>query len=218
MTINRPYRGLADIPSVIPVFPLSGVLLLPRGQLPLNIFESRYLKMIDDSLASHRLIGMIQPEETVEPPALMPVGTIGRLTQIAETGDGRYILTLTGIIRFRILKELDVTTPYRQCQIDCSDYADDLVDGSGEADVDRARIVESLRNYSKVNHLKVDWKEIERTRCETLVNALSMMGPFGAAEKQALLEADTLRSRAEILIAITEVALNRSGAGHTTLQ
>src|SRR5215212_2203875 len=122
MPMNAEYRGPEDLPEVIPVFPLPGALLLPRGQLPLNIFEPRYLSMIDDSLrAGHRLIGMIQPDEAdpadVEKPHLYKIGCVGRITQIAETGDGRYVLQLTGITRFRVQEELNVATAYRQCRV-----------------------------------------------------------------------------------------------------
>src|SRR5450631_4270756 len=124
MPINADYRGPGDLPQVIPVFPLPGALLLPRGQLPLNIFEPRYLAMVDDSLRDgHRLIGMIQPDpahpgtEEKEKPSLFKIGCIGRITQIAESGDGRYLLQLTGVVRFRVEQELDVATAYRQCRV-----------------------------------------------------------------------------------------------------
>ena len=212
MRINRPYSTIDELPSSIPVFPLPGALLLPRGHLPLNIFEKRYLAMIDDALASHRLIGMVQPAaDAQEPaPALMPVGTVGRITQIAETGDGRYVLTLTGVCRFRITAENSTGKLYRQCNVDYSSFACDLLNKSEEKGIDRSAVIESLRRYSQANHMKVDWKEIEKTPGEALVNALCMMGPFNLAEKQALLEAPDLSARAEMLIAITEIAIKKS--------
>lgn len=219
MNINRSFSDPSDMPQTIPVFPLQGALLLPRGHLPLNIFEKRYLAMVDGALAGHRLIGMVQPEDAdTQVPNLMKVGAVGRITQFAETGDGRYHITLTGICRFRIVEELDVTTPYRQCQIDCTDFPADFIAGSGETEIDRNSIIESLRKYSKANHLKIDWKEIEKTPGEALVNALSMMGPFDPVEKQALLEACDLKTRAAMLVAITEIAINKSSGSAPTLQ
>ena len=142
MPINAEYRGPGDLPEVIPVFPLPGALLLPRGQMPLNIFEPRYLAMVDDTLADrHRLIGMIQPD-TAHPgsgdkPNLYKIGCVGRITQIAETGDGRYLLQLTGIVRFRIEEERDLSTPYRQCRVTYTPFVDDFTPRKGEEDVDR---------------------------------------------------------------------------------
>lgn len=212
MPINMDYRGPADLPEVIPVFPLPGALLLPRGQMPLNIFEPRYLAMIDDALRDgHRLIGMIQPDSahagSDTKPALFEVGCVGRITQFAETGDGRYLLELTGISRFKVVEELSVQTPYRQCRVDFFSFVDDFSARKGEDDVDRETLLEALRDFLKANHLKVDWDGIENAPNEALVNALAMMSPYGSAEKQALLEAPDLKTRAEILIAVTEMEL-----------
>ncbi|MBM3609676.1 MAG: peptidase S16 [Alphaproteobacteria bacterium] len=218
MRMNKPYTSISELPEILPVFPLPGVLLLPRAQLPLNIFETRYLAMIDDALASHRLIGMIQPAPAASPDTLASVGTMGRITQIAETGDGRYVLTLSGVCRFRIVEEITAPTLYRQCRINCAEFGIDLGNGTDENSVDRNAIVESLRRYSQVNQLKIDWSEVEKTPCEALISAMSMMAPFGPAEKQALLEAVSLQARADMLIAITEIAINKSGGETTRLQ
>jgi Lon protease-like protein len=212
MPINAEYKGPADLPKVIPVFPLPGALLLPRGQMPLNIFEPRYLQMVDDALRDgHRLIGMIQPDVThshsSERPALFKVGCVGRITQLAESGDGRYILELTGVARFRVTEEQTVLTPYRQCRVDYSAFVDDFTARKGEEDVDRPALLRALTQFLKVNQLKVDWEGIETAPNEALVNALAMMSPYGPAEKQALLEAPNLKTRAEILIAVTEMDL-----------
>ncbi len=212
MPINADYRGPADLPEVIPVFPLPGALLLPRGQMPLNIFEMRYLAMVDDALRDgHRLIGMIQPDLThsasEDKPELFHVGCAGRITQFAESGDGRYILELTGVSRFKVVEELTVLTPYRQCKVDFFAYADDLTARKGEDDVDRKRLLEVLTDFLRVNDLKVDWNGIENAPNEALVNALAMMSPYGPPEKQAMLEAADLKTRAEILIAVTEMDL-----------
>lgn len=212
MPINAEYRGPADLPEVIPVFPLSGALLLPRGQMPLNIFEPRYLAMIDDALRDgHRLIGMIQPDVThssdSERPSLFKVGCVGRITQLAESGDGRYIIELTGVSRFEVVAEVAASTPYRQCRVDYFPFVDDFTARKGEDEVDREALLEALTEFLKANHLKVDWEGIESAPNEALVNALAMMSPYGPAEKQALLEAPDLKTRAEVLVAVTEMDL-----------
>jgi Lon protease-like protein len=215
MPMNAVYRGPADLPETIPVFPLPGALLLPRGQMPLNIFEPRYLAMVDDSLRDgHRLIGMIQPD-TAHPgseqkPNLYRIGCAGRITQLAETGDGRYLLQLTGVARFRIEEELIVATAYRQCRVTFSPFADDFVARRGEDAVDRKTLLEALQAFLKANNLKADWQGIESAPNEALVNALAMMSAYGPAEKQAMLEAPDLKTRAEILIAVTEIELAKS--------
>jgi Lon protease-like protein len=221
MPINVAYHNPGDLPDVIPVFPLAGALLLPRGQMPLNIFEPRYLAMIDDALrAGHRLIGMIQPDPahpgTEERPALYRVGCVGRISQFAETGDGRYLIQLTGIARFAIDQELMLPTPYRQCRVLYTPFADDFIARKGEDEVDREAVLRALTDFLKANDLKADWKEIETAPNEALVNALAMMSPYDAAEKQALLEAPDLKTRAEILIAVTEIELAKKTAGGET--
>jgi hypothetical protein len=224
MPMNVVYRGSADLPQTIPVFPLPGALLLPRGQMPLNIFEPRYLAMVDDSLRDgHRLIGMIQPDPAhpgpQDKPNLFKVGCVGRITQFAETGDGRYLLQLTGIARFRVEEELKVATAYRQCRVSTVPFADDFIARKGEEQVDRKKLLESLSAFLKANNLKTDWAGIESAPNEALVNALAMMSPYGSAEKQALLEAPDLKSRAEILIAVTEIELaKKTQGGDTPLQ
>ena len=212
MPINAEYRGPGDLPEVIPVFPLAGALLLPRGQMPLNIFEPRYLAMVDDAFRDgHRLIGMIQPDATHSPdearPVLFRIGCVGRITQLAETGDGRYILELTGVARFKVVDELTVLTAYRQCKVDYFPFIEDFTARKGEDDVDREALLAVLADFLKANNLKVDWEGIESAPNEALVNALAMMSPYGAAEKQAMLEALDLKTRAEILVAITQIDL-----------
>jgi Lon protease-like protein len=224
MPINADYSGPADLPEIIPVFPLSGALLLPRGQMPLNIFEPRYLQMVDDSLRDgHRLIGMIQPDvahsSDSDRPSLFKVGCVGRMTQIAESGDGRYILELTGVSRFAIAEEMSVSTPYRQCRVDYFPFLDDFTARKGEEDVDRQAVLKALTSFLKANRLKVDWEGIESAPNEALVNALAMLSPYGPAEKQALLEAPNLKTRAEILIAVTEMDLaKKKTSGDPPLQ
>ena len=224
MPINAEYRGPGDLPELIPVFPLPGALLLPRGQMPLNIFEPRYLAMIDDALRSaHRLIGMIQPDDAhpgpENKPNLYKVGCVGRITQFAETGDGRYLLQLTGVVRFRIEAELEVVTPYRQCRVIYAPFTDDFIARKGEDEVDRKSLLHALSEFLEANNLKADWEGIENAPNEALVNALAMMSPYGTAEKQALLEAPDLKTRAEILVAATEIELaKKTTGGETPLQ
>jgi Lon protease-like protein len=224
MPMNAEYQHPGDLAEVIPVFPLPGALLLPRGQMPLNIFEPRYLAMVDDAFrAGHRLIGMIQPDSahpgSAEKPNLFKVGCVGRITQLAETGDGRYLMQLTGIARFRIDEELAVSTPYRQCRVVYAPFADDLVARKGEDAVDRERLLAALSEFLTANNLKADWEGIENAPNEALVNALAMMSPYGTAEKQALLEAPDLKTRAEILVAMTEIELaKKTSGGDTPLQ
>jgi Lon protease-like protein len=206
---NVNYRVLSEVAQVIPVFPLSAALLLPGGHMPLNIFEPRYVQMVDEVIGGSRLIGMVQPAldgalRGDGEPALCAVGCVGRLTSFAETGDGRYLISLSGICRFRIAEELEVRTPFRQCRI--MPFAADLHEEAG-GDVDRAALLKAFRQYLEANDLQADWESVSRADNATLVNTLSMMAPYGPAEKQALLEAPDLRTRAETLIAITEMTL-----------
>jgi hypothetical protein len=224
MPMNAQYRGPIEMPGVISVFPLPGALLLPRGQMPLNIFEPRYLAMVDDALRDgHRLIGMIQPDvvhgRAADKPQLYKIGCAGRITQFAESGDGRYLIELTGVARFRLEEELKVATSYRQCRVTYAPFADDFTARKGENAVDRAALLVALTEFLKANDLKADWEGIEKAPNEALVNALSMMSPYGTAEKQALLEAPDLKTRAEILIAITEIELAKNNTeGEPQLQ
>ena len=197
MPMNTTYKGPDALPDVIAVFPLPGALLLPRGQMPLNIFEPRYLAMIEDTLrSSHRIIGMIQPDPAhpgadANKPNLFRIGCVGRVTQFAESGDGRYLIQLTGIARF----------------------------GSGAHFDRRIALLRALTEFLKANNLKADWEGIENAPNEALVNALAMMSPYDVAEKQALLEAPDLKTRAEILVAVTEIELAKSKtSGETPLQ
>lgn len=214
---NARYRTGADIPDLVPVFPLRGALLLPGGQLPLNIFEPRYLEMVEDALAGKRIIALIQPriDETEEDdsnpfdetarPQLSQVGCLGRITTYAETGDGRVLITLQGICRFRVLEEVNSRKPYRQCHI--APFLADLEDPSDLDDIDREALLRAFKEYLEVHNLEADWGSISRAGNDTLVNALSIMSPFGPAEKQALLEAPDLKTRAATLIAITEMVM-----------
>lgn len=213
------YVRTSDLPSIIPLFPLAGVVLLPRGQLPLNIFEPRYLNMLDDVMGGERLIGMIQPTGgTRETPGLAPVGCAGRVTAFAETGDGRYLITLTGLCRFQLNDEMSLLTPYRQARVDYSAYADDLAPTEAAALPDRARLLSLLGQYLDTRQLEVDWKAAREAPPEALVNSLSMALPFEPAEKQALLEAPTLAGRAQVLSALMQIDAADTGDERPSLQ
>ncbi|MDR3495205.1 MAG: LON peptidase substrate-binding domain-containing protein [Ancalomicrobiaceae bacterium] len=219
---NVTYNGPEDLPDTVPVFPLTGALLLPRGTMPLNIFEPRYLAMVEAAMRSNRLIGIVQPTEKERhgtAPELNPVGCLGRVAQYAETGDGRLLVNLVGIVRFRILAEVDSAALYRCCRIDTAGFAVDFVEGAGQDDVDRKGLIATFHAFVDAHDLQVDWGSIDRASNETLVNSLSMMAPYGSIEKQALLEAASLRERAEILVAVTELSLSGgSGSRRSPLQ
>ena len=217
MPSNKTFETAAELPHVIPVFPLAGAILLPRADLPLNIFEPRYLAMADDALKSDRFIGIIQPDPKAtaasRKSALASVGCAGRLTHWAETGDGRVQIALTGIARFRVETELAVLTPYRRCQVSYAGFEADLIKDPNEAMVDRKALVSALRAFSKARRFGVDWKAVETSSNEDLVNTLTLMCPYGPPEKQALLEASDLQARADMLVALTEIELANSGDG-----
>jgi Lon protease-like protein len=212
---NAHYRKAADIPTTIPVFPLPEALLLPGGRMPLNIFEPRYIAMIDAALTTDRIVGMVQPaldgaRRADGEPELCSVGCMGRVISHAETGDGRYMIALQGITRYRVLEELATDAPFRRCRV--APFLGDLQDEDG-SDVDRTALLNTFRAYLKANDLDADWESVGRAGNATLVNALSMMAPYGAAEKQALLEAPDLKTRAQTLIAMTEIELARGADG-----
>ncbi len=194
----------SDLPQVIPTFPLDGALLLPRSILPLNIFEPRYLNMIDDAMSGERLVGMIQTRAGGERsrPHLAAVGCAGRITSYAETPDGRYILTLTGVSRFRFVDELPAKTPYRQVRADFDAFEADLHPAPDLPAHERAALLDGLRAFLEGRGLDIDWEQAREAPLEGLVNSLSMALPFETAEKQALLEALTLQDRCEALIAL----------------
>lgn len=220
---NARYLTEADLPETLAVFPLSGVLLLSGGHLPLNVFEPRYLELVDDSLKGNRLIGVIQPDlaESDESPdgtpELCKVGTIGRITTFGETGDGRYVIDLAGICRFRLIQELPMGHAYRRAKI--APFISDLHEPEDDPAVNRTELLRVFRSYLDANKLDVDWDAVGKTSNRTLVNSLSMMAPFAAREKQALLETPDLKTRAETLVAMTEIVLAKGfGDAAKTLQ
>ncbi len=216
MKFLKDYNKPADLPQKLPVFPLPGALLLPRADLPLNIFEPRYLEMISDALSGERMIGIIQPRDdsdTAERPDLMKVGCAGRITSYAETPDGRMLVTLTGVSRFSIKSELTVDTAYRQVMANFKPFAIDLVMDLGAAEVNRPALLTAFKDYLTANNMSADWSEINAASTEVLVNTLSLLAPYPASEKQALLEAPDLKTRADVLVALTEMALSKSFSG-----
>ncbi len=217
------YLRPADLPQQIPVFPLRGVILLPRATLPLSVFEPRYLEMIEDVLSGPRVLGIVQPERSEgddESPSgkavgLRGVGCVGRLTAFQELAENRMLITLTGIARFDFVSEMPTTKPYRLFEIDCAPHIDDFSAGAGEDEVDRTNLLRVLKSYLEAHKLKADWRSILSAPTEYLVNSLSIGCPYGPEEKQALLEANDLRTRAEVLMALAEMELasNESGSG-----
>ena len=221
------YRSVADLPASIPVFPLRGVILLPRTELPLNVFEPRYLAMLDDVIAGQRMIGIIQPDQTaeaIESPAgrqvgLKRIGCAGRVTAFRELNDGRLQITLSGVGRFKVRAEHATDKPYRLVEAGYDGFAADLADDDTAGEIDRDGLLRVLKVYLDSRRLEADWTAIGRAPLEPLINSLSTMSPFGAEEKQALLEAGHLKRRAEILVALAEMAV-AAGNGNpgTTLQ
>jgi uncharacterized protein len=206
----RSYTSIDLLPETLPIFPLPGVLLLPRGRLPLRIFEPRYLAMTDDAIAADRLIGMIQPADPAAAlagaPPVYRTGCAGRITAFSETDDGHYMLTLLGVARFDVREELPPHNGYRRVRADWSRYAADLCEGDGGA-LERDRLLTMLKSYFKLHGLSADWDAIRQTPDERLVTSLAMICPFEPSEKQALLEAPDLAERARMMTAIIEMAV-----------
>lgn len=214
--MSKHIHSFSDLPSSLPLFPLTGVVLLPRGHLPLNIFEPRYLEMVDHALAGERLIGMIQPiesEETVLKPKLSQVGCAGKIVAFRESEDNRYLITLQGICRFRLTVEIQTTAPWRTGSCSFAPFAADIAE-SHEEEVPRERLLAALKAYLANRDMKADWKSVMTAPAEALVNALAMMCPFDPAEKQALLEAQSFQDRASTLMALLEMG---GETGPTTL-
>jgi len=208
-----------DLPDVIPVFPLPGALLLPRAKLPLHLFEPRYLAMMDDVMKTdNRLIGMIQPYDAPdETGKLHSIGCAGRLTAFSETEDGRYMVTLSGMSRFRILEEEDGFTPYRRCKISWDGFGRDLGPTEMDEDFDRDHFLKTLGRFFDDQGLKTDWESLSEAEDELLINSLSMLCPFEPEDKQALLEARSLTTRRETLVTLIEFAL-RGGSAEEMMQ
>lgn len=223
MAFADQYRRPADLPSRLPLFPLRGAILLPGSTLPLNIFEPRYLEMIDDVMSGARMLGIVQPSgsDDDESPLgkevpLRRIGGAGRVTSYQELDDGRFAIAVTGIARFEIVAEAETASAYRTATVSYDRFAGDLTRGLGEEQVDRRRLIAALHTYLEEHNLSTDWSVIERAPSEFLVNALCVMSPYGPEEKQALLEAKDLKTRAEVLVALAEMeSATRGGSGGT---
>lgn len=200
------FRKPADLPQTLPLFPLQGAILFPRGVMAINVFEPRYLNLVDDALAAERLIGLIQPavgEEGESVPRLADVGAAGRITSFSETDDGRYLISLTGICRFDLEQELEAGAPYRQALVNYEPFAADFAQAHGRS-IDRAGLIASLKAYARQHGFQVDWDSVDNAPTETVVNVASQICPFDAVAKQALLETVTLEERARALVALLE--------------
>lgn len=199
-----------ELPDTIAIFPLAGALLLPRSRLPLHIFEPRYLQMISDALKTDgRLIGMVQPNEVPgrEGPGLQTIGCAGRITQFSETEDGRYMITLGGVSRFRVIQEVEGFTPYRRCDVSWDGFGRDLGKEEGDSGFCRAPFLTLLGRYFDTLGLSADWDTLKDAEDELLINSLSMMLEFDPEDKQALLEAPSLETRRETLVTLIEYAM-----------
>ena len=199
------YIRTDELPQVIPVFPLDAAVLLPRGRLPLNIFEPRYLNMVDDAMAGDRIIGMVQTTggDTAHP-LLARVGCAGRITSFAETQDGRYLVTLSGVCRFVVGAELPMAGPYRQVRADYDPFADDLA-APETITFERDELLASLRSYLQRRGMDIEWDAAREAPPDALITSLSMALPFEVAEKQALVEARTLPERVATLVALLQI-------------
>lgn len=215
--MHRP-TSISELPDSLALFPLSRALLLPGTHRPLNIFEPRFVTMIDDALAGNRMIGLIQPSDSNEeaPRGQVPlegVGCIGRITHFEEQAENRYFVILEGVCRFEPTEELITDAPYRQAKISTSAYGEDFAPLSGEDAIDRDRLTGVLRSYADFAQIEVDWDEVGEMSTGELINLSAMLTPYGAREKQALLEAATLADRAETLIALAEMEMARARSG-----
>jgi hypothetical protein len=227
LTLVERYRQPSDVPAEIAVFPLRGAILLPRASMPLNIFEPRYLEMIEDAIRGSRVIGIIQPvadADNAPSPLgkgaqLRRIGCAARLTAFQETEDRRILVSLTGIARFLLVREIETPRPYRVCAVSCEGFAGDFVRGNGEGEIDRGELLSVLKAYLEAKGLKADWQAINRSSNEFLVNTLSVICPYGQEEKQALLEAADLKSRAKVLMTLAQMELaSTDGGSSSTMQ
>ncbi len=214
------FRIAEDLPKVIPIFPLESAIVFPRGNLPLNVFEPRYLNMVDDAMYSNRVIGMIQPflpdgpgeKPLIENPPLLKTGCLGRINSYSETDDGRYMVNLRGMCRFQIVEEQEMTRPYRMATVSYENFLGDMKPVSTkEPDISRENLISALKTYLAANAIKTDWDAVTDAPMETLINALASGCPFSTIEKQMLLEFPTLQERGEALISLLHMDASGNG-------
>lgn len=213
-------RHLGDLPGTVPIFPLPGALLLPRSRLPLHVFEPRYIAMFDEAMSTQqRLIGMIQPNpgRNEDENGLHSIGCAGRITQYSETEDGRYMLTLSGISRFRMIREVQTDTPFRQCEVNWEGFEQDLAPSEKDLQFNREPFLNTLSKYFSARDLSADWETLKDADDELLINSLSMLLDFEPEDKQALLEAPSLTTRRETLVTLIEFFL-RGGDAEEMMQ
>ncbi len=203
---KQPPASLSDLPVRVRLFPLGGAILLPRAVMPLNIFEPRYLEMVRDAMATDQMIGLVQPRTDGDRPDLYDIGAVGRITQYTETGDGRFLIALTGLARFRLVSELPTTTSYRQAEVDYAPYASDWSPAEPLAATARADLESTLKSYLEAQGLSADWDAVKSADDESLVNTLAVVCPFTSAERQALLQALSLPDRASTLATLMAFA------------
>jgi uncharacterized protein len=218
-SLSERYRNPADLPRCVPIFPLRRAIVLPRVSLPLTIFEPRYLAMLDDAISGDRVLGLVQPKGGSEesPPGksveLRSVGGVGRLTAYEELDDGRVLITLSGIARCLLEQEVACDKPYRLWNVDFARFQGAFIAGAGEETVDRQGLLDTLRTYLEARNLSADWSAIANASTERLVNSLAVIAPYGPEEKQALLEAPDLSTRADMLVALAELDLAAGSQG-----
>ena len=212
---------MSTLPKIIPVFPLSNFIIFPKTTVPLNIFEPRYIEMINDSMKSNKLIGMIQPKKTKDessPPTLHKIGCMGKITSFKETEDSRYIIELKGLIRFNIVKEIHSNKKYRECEISFKDFNKDLEDKKEQINFSDLELVfKDLKSLFEKRGFIINWKELEKQSLDETINALAMASPFSLEEKQVLLEAETLNIRKNKIAQILSTYTN-DVFDNTTLQ
>lgn len=219
-------KKIADLPDSLPIFPVSGALLFPRLQSPLQIFEDRYIALVDHVLGSNRLIGLVQPDTanmtsedgtTPESPPekdapIHHIGSIGYLAHFEEMADHRYLIGLEGICRFRVTREITTDTPFRRVEFSAQDFQSDFDENAQAGAIDRTNFIEVMKSYVEFMEIDVDWEEIERTDTADLINLGCMLSPHGPREKQLLLEAHSLQDRADTLIALVEMQMAQANS------
>ena len=209
-----------DLPNTLPVFPLSNFIIFPETTVPLNIFEPRYIQMIDDCMKSNRMLGMVQPKKTLknDSPELFDIGCMGKITSFSETEDGRYLIVINGVSRFKIINEINTSKLYRTCNVEFKNFSQDLKLDELKIDISELdTIFKSLKSLLKKQGYVINWEDLKEQNLQQTINTLSMASPFSLEEKQTLLETPTLKSRKEKLEEILKTYL-LDNFSNTTIQ